>query len=530
MYLATNETTERDAKMANFQLFNTQQAKAPASTTLNASKAPAYAYNAKHRLAQLAVTGCLNSTFYTSPEGQLDAVLQLVSELDSRFVAQAARYARQQGHMKDMPALLLAALTAQRSALVPELFAQVVDNGKMLRNFVQILRSGVTGRKSLGSQPKRLVQNWLNTASERQLLQASIGTKPSLADVLKMVHPKPSDAWREAFFAWVIGKPVDAQALPELTRDLLAFRSGATQEVPQVPFQLLGNETLSAGQWAAQARNMGWQGLRMNLNTLARHGAFQVPGCTEYVAARLADAGEVAKARVYPYQLLAAYRMAGEDVPQAVREALQDALELSLANVPALAGHVVVCPDVSGSMHSPVTGYRQGATTAVRCIDVAALVAAAVLRKQPAARVMPFERGVVNIHLNPRDSVMSNAQKLANIGGGGTNCSAPLAQLANAKSRVDTLILVSDNESWIDARRHGATETLRQWERIRAINPQAKLVCIDMQPGATTQAPDREDILNVGGFSDAVFDVIEQFTAGNYGAQHWVKAIEAMPL
>jgi 60 kDa SS-A/Ro ribonucleoprotein len=51
-----------------------------------------------------------------------------------------------------------------------------------------------------------------------------------------------------------------------------------------------------------------------------------------------------------------------------------------------------------------------------------------------------------------------------------------------------------------------------------------------MQPGFWTQAPDREDILNVGGFSDSVFDVIAQFTAGNYGAQHWVKAIEAMEL
>ncbi len=345
-----------------------------------------------------------------------------------------------------------------------------------------------------------------------------------------MVHPKPNEAWREAFFAWLIGKPVDVQALPELTRSLLAFRSGASQDVPQVPFQLLSNETLSKEQWAAQAHNMGWQALRMNLNTLARHGAFLVPGCAEFVAARLADAEAVAKARVYPYQLLAAYQMTGNDVPQVVREALQDALELSLANVPMLQGSVVVCPDVSGSMHSPVTGYRQGATSAVRCIDVAALVAAAVLRKQPAAKVMPFEVQVVNIQLNPRDSVMSNAQKLAAIGGGGTNCSAPLAKLADTKAKVDTLILVSDNESWIDVRRHGASETMRQWERIKQINPQARLVCIDMQPGATTQAPDREDILNVGGFSDAVFNVIQQFTEGTYGAQHWVKAIEAMEL
>ncbi|QIA02710.1 RNA-binding protein [Pseudomonas fluorescens] len=514
--------------MANFNLFNTQSKNLPACDTLNASRAAAYAYTPKHQLAQLAVTGCLNSTFYASAQSQLDQVLKLVAELDSRFVANAALYARQKGHMKDMPALLLAALTAQRSALVPEVFGQVVDSGKMLRNFVQILRSGATGRRSLGSQPKRLVQNWLNSATERQLLQASIGNQPSLADVVKMVHPKPSEAWREAFFAWVIGKPVDAQALPALTRDLLAFRSGASDQVPEVPFQLLGNETLSKEQWAAQARNMGWQGLRINLNTLARHGAFEVPGCTEYVAARLADPEAVAKARVYPYQLLAAYRMVGDDVPALIREALQDALELSLTNVPKLPGAVVVCPDVSGSMGSPLTGYRQGATTAVRCIDVAALITAAVLRKQPTARVMPFEWKVVDITLNPRDSVISNAEKLAGIFGGGTCCSAPLKKLADSKARVDTLIMVSDNESWIDARRQGASETMLQWERIKRINPQARLICIDLQPGWATPAADRDDILNVGGFSDAVFDVIEQFTAGLYGPQHWVEAIESM--
>jgi hypothetical protein len=35
-----------------------------------------------------------------------------------------------------------------------------------------------------------------------------------------------------------------------------------------------------------------------------------------------------------------------------------------------------------------------------------------------------------------------------------------------------------------------------------------KFVCIDLQPYGTTQAPDRSDILNVGGFSDAVFSVV----------------------
>ena len=33
------------------------------------------------------------------------------------------------------------------------------------------------------------------------------------------------------------------------------------------------------------------------------------------------------------------------------------------------------------------------------------------------------------------------------------------------------------------------------------------LVCIDLQPYGTTQAPDRADMLNIGGCSDAVFQV-----------------------
>ena len=55
-----------------------------------------------------------------------------------------------------------------------------------------------------------------------------------------------------------------------------------------------------------------------------------------------------------------------------------------------------------------------------------------------------------------------------------------------------------------------------------------KLVCIDLQPYATAQAPDREDILNVGGFSDAVFNVVASFLAND--ADRFVTEVEAIEL
>jgi 60 kDa SS-A/Ro ribonucleoprotein len=132
--------------------------------------------------------------------------------------------------------------------------------------------------------------------------------------------------------------------------------------------------------------------------------------------------------------------------------------------------------------------------------------------------------------LNARDSVMTNAQALAAIGGGGTNCSAPLAWLNKERAQVDLVILVSDNESWVDATRRGATQTMREWEVLKRRNPQARLVCIDIQPYGTTQAAQRQDIMNVGGFSDAVFSMIGQFAAGKTGAEHWVSEIEKITL
>jgi 60 kDa SS-A/Ro ribonucleoprotein len=227
---------------------------------------------------------------------------------------------------------------------------------------------------------------------------------------------------------------------------------------------------------------------------------------------------------------MAAYVTVDTRVPATVRDALQDAMEMAISNVPAIEGKVYVCPDVSGSMQSAVTGYRRGATSAVRCIDVAALVAAAVLRKNPTAEVLPFEGRVVKIDLNPRDSVMTNAGKLAKIGGGGTNCSAPITKLNARRASGDLVIFVSDNQSWVDARGGRGTATLREWNGFRKRNPTARLVCIDLQPYATTQAAERADVLNIGGFSDRIFEVVSEFAAGRIDADHWVSVIESIEL
>src|SRR3954451_3130828 len=185
--------------MSNKSIFKTVRGMfTPKANTVNEAGGLAYKLSPKQALAQYAATGCFSHTFYVGAAEQLDAVLALTGDLDAEFIAKTAIFARENGHMKDMPAFLVAVLSAKDKALFERIFPRVIDNGKMLRNFVQIMRSGAVGRKSLGSLPKRMVREWFEKRASEQIFKQSVGQSPSIADILKMVHPKPVDAEREA--------------------------------------------------------------------------------------------------------------------------------------------------------------------------------------------------------------------------------------------------------------------------------------------------------------------------------------------
>jgi 60 kDa SS-A/Ro ribonucleoprotein len=239
--------------------------------------------------------------------------------------------------------------------------------------------------------------------------------------------------------------------------------------------------------------------LRVNLDTLLRHGVLAEPEMVADVAARLSDRENIRRARMMPYQLLAAVRHVDKRVPRQIVDAIEQALEYSVSNVPELGGRVVLCPDVSGSMP------------------------AAILRRNPGATVAPFSDDVVHLErpLDPLDSIVKNADRLASLPSGGTACSAPLRWLNARGEAPDVVVFVSDNQSWSDFRlsaRHDpngprGTVMAEEWQRLRGRTPKAKLI-----------------LINVGGFSDAVFDVISAFTRGDLAGDSWLREIESIAL
>lgn len=523
--------------MANKNLFRSvkKNVVVPVVNTVNNAGGVAYKMDDKLALAQMVATGCFNGTFYQTAEEQINALTALAAKLPGDFVAKAAIYARERGYMKDSPAVLCAVLAGRGDIVnLKAAFARCMDNGRMVRNFVQMVRSGKFGRASLGSAPKKLVQKWLNERKHNRLFADSVGNDPSLADVIKMVHPTPADKEQAALFAYIIGKDYKAKDLPECVKDFEKFKAGKSDEVPDVPHQMLTSLTLTDEQWKGIAKKGGWHFVRMNLNTFVRHNVFSDKKMVKFVADKLADKAEIAKSKVFPYQLMVAYLNTGSDVPAEVRNALQDAMEVATENTPTIDGKVYIMVDTSGSMGSPITGHRGTATTAVRCIDVASLIAASIQRKNPNAEIIPFDTSVHKHDLNPRDSIMTNAHKLSKYGGGGTDCSSALRSLNTRKASGDLIIYVSDNESWADRQPlYGysrGTGTMVEFAEFKKRNPKAKMICIDLTPNTTVQAKDSKEVMNIGGFSDNVFEVINSFVRGGLEAENWLRVIEAIKL
>jgi 60 kDa SS-A/Ro ribonucleoprotein len=515
--------------MVDLKLFKTRTKKA--AMARNEAGGKAYELSAEQSLAQYAATGCLGGTFYADARDQLDAVQRLAAKVDDTFLYKVSIYARERAKMKDMPAFLLAVLSSRNSLLFKQAFPRVIDNSRLLRIFVQIVRSGASGRRSLGTTIKRQVQNWLTKRDPDALLNASVGSQPSLADIIKMVHPKPVNDEQAAMFAWLIGKKVKATSLPERVQAFDRAKQKLGKELPDLPYPLLSGLPLQNRHWRSIAETASWQVTRMSLASFQRHEVFDNADVTESVARRLRNPRAIDRAKAMPFQLLRAYEKTLGQVPMAISEALQDAMELAIKNVPRLSGDVALGIDISGSMWSPVSGQRDSATSAVSCLHVASLFAAALLRRNREAQVLPFHDRYAPCRLNPRDSVMTNARKLMELPSGGTNCSIPLKELNRRKAMVDVVILLSDNESWIDTSANRgyygryATEVVHEWRTLKYRCPKAKLICLDMQPYGTVQAPAGLDILHIGGFSDAVFATIGAFARQTDDPDFWVHEI-----
>lgn len=300
----------------------------------------------------------------------------------------------------------------------------------------------------------------------------------------------------------------------------------------RLPYEtVVGATTPDKALWQELMQQMPFMALLRHLNTLDRVGVLADSKAVDYVVERLTNRAAVAKSMVLPYRFFIAYHTLAEGVPRRIREAVEEALELSFANMPPLPGMTCIAPDVSGSMSCGSISDRGKA----RYIDIAAIFAAACLKQSVDAIVLPFEHRVVDVRLSARDTLMTTADHLAKVGGGGTAVGAPVSELIRKRTRVDTLIGITDGEDWCygcDGRSSVQSEEggfLNAWRTYRTkVNKDAKAFLLTLAPYRHAVAPPEEPgVWFIYGWSDAVLPFI---TRTLQGGQSQMDAVHAVSL
>lgn len=450
-------------------------------------------------------------------EAVTPALAQWAETAEPSYLARCAVLADEQGKDADA-ALLLAHLSRRDPALFGQAFAKIVTSGTKLRRFVGCIRSGVGGRRSLGARPRAMVRDWLERATDMELLAASVGNGPSLVDIIRMVHPKPGTEARAALYGWLVNPRAQQPALPPLVRDYLAFRAHPIGEPPEVPFDLLISLKLTAAQWATVARRLPFETRLRHLNALVRRKAFADPATLAETVDQVTDPARIAAAGVGPFRLMCLLRSLDPSAPAGLRAALEDALNRAVALIPPFSGAVVVCPNVVGIMTRRATALPRGAATAVRGHDVAALMVTALTQGNRAARLRPYSDGPKTL-APATGGILGLSKQLAVMQGRFSHVGIALEALVPERKPVDLVVIVTANAEGgtYDDIDHGPAMAAA-WRRIKAHNRKAKLVCLQIRPDIPWHnpmtLPTGPDILHLSGFSDATLPQIRDFVEG----------------
>ncbi len=407
-----------------------------AQRTLTHEGAAAYLRDPESELFLLAATNMVGEdTFYeraADRDARFAALVENVTRSDPAFIAGANPGAGKVGLAQYLRETML-----MRSAAVVMAAEYVAAGGEHGRDVIaralqrpdepaELLGYWMTNHgRNIPMPVKRGVADAVRRLyTERAALRYDgLSRQLRMADVIELTHPSPRDDRQSALFRYLLDRRhhddavADPEMLPVLAaaaaldavpaderRTVLRARGPAALAEAGFSWERLSGWLpggMDAEAWEAVIASMGVMALVRNLRNFDQAGIADV--AVEQVIAKVTDAAEVAKARLFPYQVWAAYKHAPSDN---WKRALGRTLDLTVANIPALDGTLVVI-DTSGSMQAPVS--RRSTMTRV---EVAAVMAMATARRARDVEVVIY--GQTNALVRKLDgmSVLAGVDKV----------------------------------------------------------------------------------------------------------------------
>lgn len=475
---------------------------------------------------------------------QLINDIKAVGESDPLFLLQLAAYARNELKLRSIPMVLLAEAATYLSgednpvrSYVPEILKRADEPAELLGYWTT--RYGNIGDaapgKAIPNALKKGIIDALEQFDEYQLEKYNRSGAVSLRDVLRLVHPKPKSEARSILYRYLVYGDSAWTDVGEIVLPLIAAKKKFSK---LTTFDNEAKQLMKAGHltWEVAISQFGnkkeiWNELDLpifatvrNLRNILQSNA---QGAIGKAVSKLANPNVIKNSRMLPFRFFTAARTLYDSndigdpfLVRSVITALNQAQQLSVANVPDIGGRTAVMIDCSGSMEHPISEK-----STIWLKEIAALFGAITAVKYPNSILIPFAEHS-QFYVPTNDSIFSITKDILELPlGYATYVRRAFDVLGTTK--VDRIILFSDMQCYNSRFQWGGqdiptAEPLAHYRR--DTNPGCYHYSVDLNGYGTAQIPTDDPMTAlIAGWSERIYDLIQAFEKDKKSAVEMIR-------
>lgn len=430
----------------------------------------------KQELLHAVLTTFLTNKFYETGDDRIDRIQALIGNVPAEFVAKLAVVARKEFHLRSVFHALIGELSKNHRG--DNLIMKAIEKGVERPDDLTEIAGYLKGK--LSKQVKRGMRHAILKFSPYSLAKYRMeGKSISLVDIFNLVHPNPKFASDEQKIAW--------KALIEgklISKDTWESRLSSGEDKKKVWRDLI------------LENKIGYMALLRNLRNIEAQADEETK---EAAAKMISDREQVKKSKQLPFRFYKAYSNVSERL---FTNAIAQAMEHSVENVPDLDGLTLIGIDSSGSMSGGP-------------IEKASILAAALIKKSN-CDVMLYDTNIQSVNFNSIDSVIGNAEKIQKLAeGGGTETSLVFQYAKRTGKKYKRVIILSDNESWNE---YSVQSVYREYKK----ENDCFVYAIDVE-GYGTKDITGNKVEHICGFSERIFDFILAIEKGTETLEKYVE-------
>jgi 60 kDa SS-A/Ro ribonucleoprotein len=527
----------------------------------------------KEELVSTVMTTFLHNEYYEKESDKVSRIQSLLKKVDPLFAAKLAIYARNEGNLRSVTHLVSAEIAKYigGSEWAKRFYNKIVvrpdDMSEIVSAYAQINGMKQNDIKKIPNAIKRGFKTALERLDAYQLDKYKMNNRSvSMIDLIRLFHPKGTQKNAEAFKRLVNGESLDGLYETKILEKQMTKAGKDTKDSTIEEKNAAKAEAIS--EVLDNVKGMPIMNLIRNLRNIILYSSNKV----DDACAQLRIEKKILKSRLLPFRFATAYseieKMAYDESKKAdtditfesdaksneltkeqfdeckgkVLDALEDALQYSVNNIPELEGNVAVLIDHSGSVRGDRGGSsRVSAFSKTNTAMIGNLFGSMMAYRQKNVYVGLFGDRLINVPMKRDMKLLDFNEYSYGEGvkcGGGTETGIYdfIEKCVKENKKVDNVVVFSDCQigngysftSWYG---HSSSQNGKHFhelfKKFRKINPSCNWIVVNLRQSGSTSVFDKSQrILNIAGWSDKIFDVIKSQCKGWVAIIKEIEAIE----